>query len=95
MDQYELMRTGHRVYGQKISELARLTGHPPQHDQEGHSRGALGILRAPASAFPYDWRIHADHRSLARTRQDSTVKAAAYGNNKCCLDPDHYLELIQ
>lgn len=27
MDQYELVRTGHRVYGQKISELARLTGH--------------------------------------------------------------------
>ena len=27
MDQYEVVRTGHRVYGQKISELARLTGH--------------------------------------------------------------------
>lgn len=27
MDQYELVRTGHRVYGQNISELARLTGH--------------------------------------------------------------------
>ena len=27
MDQYELVRTGHRVYGKNISELARLTGH--------------------------------------------------------------------
>ncbi len=27
MDQYELVRTGYRVYGQNISELARLTGH--------------------------------------------------------------------
>ncbi|MFH1410360.1 MAG: IS21 family transposase [Patescibacteria group bacterium] len=27
MNQYELIRTGHRVYGQNISELARLTGH--------------------------------------------------------------------
>ena len=27
MDQYELVRTGHRVYGKTISELARLTGH--------------------------------------------------------------------
>ena len=27
MDQYELVRTGHRVYGQNISELSRLTGH--------------------------------------------------------------------
>lgn len=27
MDQYELIRTGHRVYGKSISELARLTGH--------------------------------------------------------------------
>ena len=27
MDQYELVRTGYRVYGQSISELARLTGH--------------------------------------------------------------------
>lgn len=27
MNQYELVRTGHRVYGQNISELARLTGH--------------------------------------------------------------------
>jgi transposase len=27
MDEYELVRTGHRVYGQNISELARLTGH--------------------------------------------------------------------
>ena len=27
MDQYELVRTGYRVYGKSISELARLTGH--------------------------------------------------------------------
>ena len=27
VDQYELIRTGHRVYGQNISELARMTGH--------------------------------------------------------------------
>jgi hypothetical protein len=27
MDQYELIRTGYRVYGKSISELARLTGH--------------------------------------------------------------------
>ena len=27
MDQEELIRTGHRVYGKSISELARLTGH--------------------------------------------------------------------
>lgn len=27
MDQYELIRTGHRVYGQNISALARMTGH--------------------------------------------------------------------
>lgn len=27
MNQYELVRTGHRVYGQNISELSRLTGH--------------------------------------------------------------------
>ncbi len=27
MDQYELVRTGHRVYGKNISELARLTRH--------------------------------------------------------------------
>ena len=27
MDQYELVRTRHRVYGQNISELSRLTGH--------------------------------------------------------------------
>ncbi|MDZ7597352.1 MAG: hypothetical protein U5J82_03440 [Desulfobacterales bacterium] len=27
MDQYEFIRTAHRVYGKSISELARLTGH--------------------------------------------------------------------
>jgi len=27
MDQYEMIRTGCRVYGQNISEMARLTGH--------------------------------------------------------------------
>ena len=27
MDQYELVRTAHRVYGQSISELSRMTGH--------------------------------------------------------------------
>ncbi len=27
MDQYELVRTAHRVYGQNISELSRMTGH--------------------------------------------------------------------
>jgi transposase len=27
MDQYELIRTGYRLYGQNISELSRLTGH--------------------------------------------------------------------
>lgn len=27
MDQYELIRTAHRVYGKNISELARMTGH--------------------------------------------------------------------
>ena len=27
MDQYELVRTGYRVYGKNISELARMTGH--------------------------------------------------------------------
>ncbi len=27
MDQYELVRTGYRVYGKNVSELARLTGH--------------------------------------------------------------------
>ncbi|MEN6469068.1 MAG: hypothetical protein ABFD45_08985 [Smithella sp.] len=27
MDQYELIRTGCRVYGKNISEMARMTGH--------------------------------------------------------------------
>ena len=27
MDQYELVRTSHRVYGKNISELSRMTGH--------------------------------------------------------------------
>jgi hypothetical protein len=27
MDQYELVRTAHRVYGKNISELSRMTGH--------------------------------------------------------------------
>lgn len=27
MDQYEHIRTAHRVYGQSISEIARITGH--------------------------------------------------------------------
>mgnify|MGYP001131818640 CR=1 FL=1 len=27
VDQYEFIRTAHRVYGKSISELARLTGH--------------------------------------------------------------------
>ena len=27
VDQYELIRTGHRIYGQNISELSKLTGH--------------------------------------------------------------------
>jgi ActR/RegA family two-component response regulator len=27
MDQYELIRTGYRVYGKNISEMARMTGH--------------------------------------------------------------------
>jgi len=27
MDQYELIRTGYRVYGKNISELSRQTGH--------------------------------------------------------------------
>lgn len=27
MNQYELIRTAHRVYGKSISEMARLTGH--------------------------------------------------------------------
>ena len=27
MDQYEFVRTAHRVYGKNISELARMTGH--------------------------------------------------------------------
>jgi len=27
MDQYEMIRTGCRVYGQNISEMARMTGH--------------------------------------------------------------------
>ena len=27
MDQYELIRTAHRVYGKNISELSRMTGH--------------------------------------------------------------------
>ena len=27
MDQYEFIRTAHRVYGKNISELSRMTGH--------------------------------------------------------------------
>ncbi len=27
MDQYELVRTAHRIYGKNISELSRMTGH--------------------------------------------------------------------
>jgi ActR/RegA family two-component response regulator len=27
VDQYELIKTGYRLYGQNISELSRLTGH--------------------------------------------------------------------
>ena len=27
MDQYEMIRTGCRVYGQNISEMSRMTGH--------------------------------------------------------------------
>jgi len=27
MDQYELIRTAHRVYGKNVSELSRMTGH--------------------------------------------------------------------
>ncbi len=52
MDQYELVRTGYRVYGKNISELARLTGHSRNTVKKALRGEAWGYKERNHQAFP-------------------------------------------
>lgn len=52
MDQYELVRTGYRVYGQSISELARLTGHSRNTIKKAIRGEPWGYSERNHQAFP-------------------------------------------
>ena len=52
MNQYELIRTGHRVYGQNISELARLTGHSRNTIKKALRGEAWGYKERSHQPFP-------------------------------------------
>ena len=52
MDQYELVRTAHRVYGQNISELARLTGHSRNTIKKAIRGEAWGYKERSRQPFP-------------------------------------------
>ncbi|QCQ22101.1 IS21 family transposase [Desulfoglaeba alkanexedens] len=52
MDQYELIRTGYRVYGKSISELARLTGHSRNTVKKAIRGEPWGYREREHQAFP-------------------------------------------
>ena len=52
MDQYELVRTGHRVYGRNISELARMTGHSRNTIKKAIRGEAWGYKERTHQPFP-------------------------------------------
>jgi len=52
MDQYELVRTGYRVYGKNISELARLTGHSRNTIKKAIRGEAWGYKERKHQPFP-------------------------------------------
>ena len=52
IDKYELVRTGHRVYGKNISELARLTRHSRNTNQECNQGEPLGYEERNHQPFP-------------------------------------------
>ena len=52
MDQYELVRTAHRVYGQNISELSRMTGHSRNTIKKAIRGEPWGYKERAHQAFP-------------------------------------------
>jgi transposase len=52
MDQYEFIRTAHRVYGKNISELARLTGHSRNTVKKAIRGEAWGYKEREQQQFP-------------------------------------------
>lgn len=52
MDQYELIRTAHRVYGKNISELARMTGHSRNTVKKAIRGEAWGYKERQYQPFP-------------------------------------------
>ena len=52
MDQYEMIRTGCRVYGQNISEMARLTGHSRNTIKKALRGEAWGYSEREQQLFP-------------------------------------------
>jgi hypothetical protein len=51
MDQYEFIRTAHRVYGKNITELARETGHS-RNTVKKAIRVSLGGIRSGRLSLP-------------------------------------------
>ena len=52
MDQYEFIRTAHRVYGKSVSELSRLTGHSRNTVKKAISGEPWGYGERESQAFP-------------------------------------------
>jgi transposase len=52
MDQYEMIRTAHRVYGENISELARITGHSRNTIKKAIRGEPWGYKERNHQAFP-------------------------------------------
>jgi hypothetical protein len=52
MDQYEFVRTAHRVYGKNISELARMTGHSRNPVKKAIRGESWGYKERNRQSFP-------------------------------------------
>jgi len=62
VDQYEFVRTGHRVYGKSIRELARETGHSRNTVRKVLRQGPFEYTRRESQPYPVMW----DHLDIIR-----------------------------
>ncbi len=79
MDQYDYIRTAHRVYGQKIKQIARETGHSRNTVKRvlrGQYSGYMPRKNQPYPVLgPYVGTID----KWLISRQEATQKAATHG----------------
>ena len=79
MDQYEMVRTAHRVYKKSIRQIARETGHTRRTVQEGVGRAGAEVSAGEGAGLSGDGSGGRDRGGLAAGGSGAAGQAATHG----------------